>query len=124
DDAKKLYVEALDNVRAGLKYAPDAQDARALELEMLKELGREKEAEKSIDTAVEHWPGVLRFQIAKYDVAVKLGKWEAMEASARKIVELKPEVSSYTRLGNVLASKPAPDYKAAAENYEAALRMD
>lgn len=124
DDAKKLYTEALDNVRGGLKVAPEDEAARALELEMLKELGREKEAEKSIDTAIERWPNKIRYQSARYEVAVKLGKWETMEAAARKIVELQPEVSSYLRLANVLASKPRPDYKSAAENYEAALRID
>jgi len=57
-------------------------------------------------------------------VSVKLGKWDAMEKSARKIVELNPEAASLMRLANVLANKPTPDYKGAAENYEAALRLD
>lgn len=124
EDAKKLYTEALENVRAGLKVAPESKEARTLELEMLKELGREKEAEKSIDTALERWPNVIAFQMAKYEVSVRLGKWEAMEKSARKLVELKPEVGTYMRLGNVLSSRPKPDYAGAAENYEAALRLD
>lgn len=48
EDAKKIYTEALDNVRNALKYDDANQDARTLELDLLKELGRENEAPKPV----------------------------------------------------------------------------
>ena len=124
DDAKKLFGDALENVRSAIKYDPDNENARALEIDMLKELGRDKEAEKSIDTALAKWPANAPLQIARYDIAVRLGKWDVMEESAQKLLALKPDIKSYMRLANVLAGKPSPDYSAAASNYEAALKLD
>lgn len=124
DDAKKLYGDALENVRNAIKYDLENENARNLEIDMLKELGRDKEAEKAIDTAMAKWPGNALLQNARYEVAVRLGKWDVMEAAAQKMLALQPDIKSYMRLANVQAGKPSPDYAAAASNYEAALKLD
>ncbi len=124
DDAKKFYTEALDNARNALKIEDMNTDARTLELEMLKELGREKEAEKSADSALSQMPGNLKFIETLYASATKLGHWEMMERAATMAIKVKSDAQSYCRLANVLASRPNPDYAGAASNYELALKID
>ncbi|HLX60793.1 MAG TPA: tetratricopeptide repeat protein [Planctomycetota bacterium] len=124
EDAKKFYSEALDNIRAGLKFDDTNEAARQLEYEMLKELGREKEAEKAADTAVEINPKNIKHLEALYEIAVKLGHWDVMERAAKLATEAKPEAKYFTRLANVLASKPGPDFENAAKSYEEAVRLD
>ena len=124
EDAKKFYGEALDNVRSSLKYDDTNEKGRQLEYEMLKELGREKEAEKAADGAVGLNPHNIQHIDALYDSAMKLGHWDVMERAAKLAVEAKQDSKYYARLANVLASKPGPDFAAAATNYEAALKLD
>ena len=124
DDAKKFYTEALDNARLSLKVDDMNSDARALELDMLHELGREKEAEKSADTALARMPGNVKYAEALYDAATKLGHWDTMERAATLAVKIKPDGRAFSRLANVLASRPNPDLAGAAANYELALKVD
>jgi tetratricopeptide (TPR) repeat protein len=68
-------------------------------------------------------PKSIGMQDVLYDQSVAAGDWEGMEQATRASLAIRGDARHYSRLGNILSSRPAPDYSGAAQAYEQAVAL-
>ena len=130
DQAKKLYEEALENVNNAIMRDNLNVLAHSLKVEILRALGREEEAKKAAEDAAKLIPNsTVMSDFEKgydlvYDRASAAGDWAGMEQATRGYLTNHQSPRHFSRLGNILASRPNPDLKSSAEAYEQAVKLD
>ncbi|HYG78516.1 MAG TPA: tetratricopeptide repeat protein, partial [Planctomycetota bacterium] len=121
DAAKKFYEEALENAKQAILRDDTFTPAYGLQAELLRALGRTEEAQKVLENGARIRRHDPLMQEYIYQQAVVLGDWAVMEQTTRTLLEKKQTAELYSRLGNVLSSKPEPDMAGAAMAYENAV---
>jgi tetratricopeptide (TPR) repeat protein len=122
EDAKKLYEEALDNVKQALGKDDQYTPAYGLQAELLRALGKTEDAKKVLDNGVRIKTRDVRYVLALHEHAAALGDWDAMEVTSKALATLRPTAVNHSRVANVLANRPEPDAAAAAAACEAAVK--
>jgi tetratricopeptide (TPR) repeat protein len=124
EDATKLYNEALENVKSALAKDVHLTKAYGLEAEILRKLGRDDDAKKVLEQGASLNPNNPHMNDIYYQIAAADNDWAGMEKATRASLNLKGDALHYSRLGKILALRPAPDLAGAAEALSKAISMN
>ncbi|HYF51809.1 MAG TPA: tetratricopeptide repeat protein [Planctomycetota bacterium] len=124
EEAKKFYQEALENVRAAIGKDENFTPAYGLEAELLRLVGKPEDATKALLKGAEANPRSLAMQDVLYEHSLAVGDWQGMEQATRAALNIRATAKHASRLGNILSSRPEPDFKAAAAAYEQAVELN
>jgi len=144
DDAKKIYTEALENVKQSIAKDPSVGAAYALRSDLLRALGLPDEAPpqpvappaapqavpapgEPIKTGTsEKLPQGQPVEFKEYELSFQqaqlLGDFVAMEKLTRRAISQHPDAALYSKLGMILATKPNADLHGAVAAYDEAVR--
>lgn len=124
EDAAKLYNEALENVKKSISKNVHFAPAYGLESEILQALDRDADAKKVLEQGASSNPGSSAIQDSFYQLAASTRDWVGMEQATRAALAIRSDAVHQGRLGNILASRPSPDFKGAVIAYADAARLD
>ena len=124
EDAAKLYTEALENVKSALSKDVHLTKAYGLEAEILRKLGRDEDARKVLEQGASLNPNNPHMNDIYYQIAAADSDWAGMEKATRASISQHGDALHYSRLGKILALRPAPDLAGAAEALDKAISLN